>query len=149
MQFEQEYFESDYSDQDDYGIEAEPIDVDALKREALQSRKLDTTEVLKNLKIGVTELGTKFDEGDWNQIEVQLSGFEREVLKCLANGIDSVPEEHPVMGETLYLSIRNNFKDSSICLVDEDMAKKSKKSKSKSSDSDGKKKIDAKICRIT
>jgi hypothetical protein len=92
------------------------------------SKKMEQNDVLKNLKSGVDDLNTKFDTEDWDQIELRLSDFEREVLNCLATGEDSVPPEHPVIGEQLYLTVREKFKESPFWLVDEHLKKKKKKS---------------------
>jgi hypothetical protein len=81
------------------------------------SKKMNHTEIIQNLKLGVEDLNSKFEGEDWGQIEIRLSEFENDVLKCLVSGIDSTPTTHPVIGETLYLSIRDKFEKEPFKLV--------------------------------
>ena len=76
----------------------------------MESKMLNKDEILKNLKGGIDDLNTKFDSEDWDQIEVRVSEFENEVLKCLMVGYDSQPTQMPVIGETMYQLIKEKFK---------------------------------------
>jgi hypothetical protein len=101
-------------------------------------KTLTKDEIIQNLKHGIDELNSKFDSSEWGQVEVRVSEFENDVLKCLVSGIDSVPTEYPVIGEQLYLSIRDNFKKPIKLILEK--SKKSKSEDKSSSDEEGDKK---------
>ncbi len=118
-------------------FEEEQFDEDYFNQQAIETKqsvkKMETTDVLKNLKTGIDDLNTKFDTEDWDQIEFRLSDFEREVLSCLITGIETItPDksndvpEFPVIGEQLYLTIRDKFKTKPFWLIDEQLKKKKK-----------------------
>ena len=86
-------------------------------------------EIIKKLKNGTDELNSKFVSSEWEQAEVRLSEFEIDVLKCLSSGIDSIPTEITVIGEELYLSIRDKFKKLTLMKSHEKNEKKKKVSK--------------------
>ncbi len=75
----------------------------------MESKMLNKDEILKNLKGGIDDLNTKFDSEDWDQIEVRVSEFENDVLKCLMNGADSQPTQMPVIGDLMYSLIKEKF----------------------------------------
>ena len=108
--------------------------------ESINKKKMEHSEILQNLKLGVEDLNSKFEGDDWDQIEVRLSEFEIDVLKCLVTGIDSVPATHPVIGETLYLSIRDKFKKEPYKLVKKLSEVDENSEDNNSSDKDDKKK---------
>ena len=98
-----------------------------------QTNEDKKAEIIKKLKHGTDELNSKFVSSEWEQAEVRLSEFEIDVLKCLATGIDGVPTEITVIGEELYLSIRDKFKKPIKFIIDKTEEKKSDDKKSKKS----------------
>ncbi len=74
-----------------------------------QAKMTDMQDILTNLKFGFDDINTKFDSSDWGQIEVRQSEYEKDVLNCLMQASELSTELHPVIGETLYLSIREKF----------------------------------------
>jgi len=96
--------------------------------------QLTTSDIIKNLRMGVEEINSRFESDDWDNIETRLSEFELDVLKCLQSGIDSTPPILPVIGETLYLTIRDKFNVEPYKLIkttitEVDKSKKEKKKK--------------------
>lgn len=92
-------------------------------------KSLSKDEIIQNLKHGIDELNSKFDSSEWDQVEVRVSEFEIDVLKCLVSGIDSTPIEYPVIGEQLYLTIRDNFKKPIKLILDKPTKSKSEEKK--------------------
>ncbi len=68
--------------------------------------EIENTNILNSLKSGVENLNTKFDCDDWNQIEISVSQFEKDVLTCLKDKQDATEQLYQVIGETLYMVIR-------------------------------------------
>ena len=77
-------------------------------------------DIINNLKAGVEDLNTKFDADEWDSIEVRVSQFEKDVLSCLQTdtNILNIEYEVKVMGDKLYLEIRDLFNNSTYKLVE-------------------------------
>jgi hypothetical protein len=70
----------------------------------------DTTKsILDNLKHGISILNSKYNSEDWDQIEIPVSDFEKEVFECLKTGKDQIPSKLEVLGDDIYLEIRKHF----------------------------------------
>ena len=65
------------------------------------------------------DLNTRFEADEWDSIEVRVSQFEKDVLMCLESDKDILHPENEVkiLGESLYIDIRNMFNTDKYTLI--------------------------------
>jgi len=85
------------------------------------------------------DLNTRFEADEWDSIEIRVSQFEKDVLMCLESDKDILHPENEVkiLGEALYIDIRDMFNTDKYTLIITPIAKedssetKDKKTKDK------------------